>query len=40
MCQIMEIRQAVAERVSPGFIVGIKVNSIEFQAKGFQPQEA
>ncbi|KAE8370134.1 NADH oxidase [Aspergillus caelatus] len=37
---ILEIRDAVARRVRPSFIVGIKVNSVEFQAKGFQPEEA
>lgn len=37
---LFEIRDAVAERVRPGFIIGVKINSVEFQAKGFQPEEA
>lgn len=37
---IFEIRDAVAERVRPGFIIGVKINSVEFQPKGFQPEEA
>ncbi|OCK80979.1 FMN-linked oxidoreductase [Lepidopterella palustris CBS 459.81] len=37
---IVEIAQAIRKRVSPSFIVGIKLNSVEFEAKGFQPEEA
>ncbi|KAI9925745.1 hypothetical protein ASPWEDRAFT_113609 [Aspergillus wentii DTO 134E9] len=37
---ILEIRDAIAARVSKEFIVGIKVNSVEFQDDGFQPEEA
>ncbi|KAG9236415.1 putative NADH oxidase [Amylocarpus encephaloides] len=37
---ILEIADAVRQRVSKSFIVGIKVNSIEFQDKGFSPQDA
>jgi 2,4-dienoyl-CoA reductase-like NADH-dependent reductase (Old Yellow Enzyme family) len=37
---ITEIASAVREKVSPQFILGIKINSVEFQDKGFQPEEA
>ncbi|KAJ4194434.1 hypothetical protein NW759_016529 [Fusarium solani] len=39
---ILEITQAIRERVptSTGFIVGIKLNSVEFQEGGFSPEEA
>jgi len=37
---ILEIADAVRQRVSSSFIVGIKVNSVEFQDKGFSPDEA
>ncbi|KAJ6104439.1 hypothetical protein N7523_010759 [Penicillium sp. IBT 18751x] len=37
---ILEVRDEIAKRVSKEFIVGIKVNSVEFQEKGFQPEEA
>ncbi|KAI0877018.1 NADH oxidase [Hypoxylon argillaceum] len=37
---ILEIRAAIKKRVSEGFILGIKVNSVEFQDKGFTPEEA
>ncbi|KGO54344.1 Aldolase-type TIM barrel [Penicillium expansum] len=37
---ILEVRDEIAKRVSDTFIVGIKVNSVEFQEKGFQPEEA
>ncbi|PYH41368.1 NADH:flavin oxidoreductase/NADH oxidase family protein [Aspergillus saccharolyticus JOP 1030-1] len=37
---ILEIREAIAQRVRPDFVVGIKVNSVEFQPNGFQPDEA
>jgi 2,4-dienoyl-CoA reductase-like NADH-dependent reductase (Old Yellow Enzyme family) len=37
---IVEIAKAVQSRVSNGFVLGIKLNSVEFQEKGFQPEEA
>lgn len=37
---IVEIANEVRQRVSPSFILGIKVNSVEFQDKGFTPEEA
>ncbi|KAE8380918.1 NADH oxidase [Aspergillus bertholletiae] len=37
---ILEIRDEIAKRVRPGFIIGVKVNSVEFQPNGFQPEEA
>ena len=37
---IVEIAQEVRRRTSPSFILGIKINSVEFQDKGFQPEEA
>ena len=37
---ILEIATAIKKRVSDKFILGIKVNSVEFQEKGFQPEEA
>ncbi|KAJ5161434.1 Aldolase-type TIM barrel [Penicillium capsulatum] len=37
---ILEIREAIAHRVGPQFVVGIKINSVEFQPHGFQPAEA
>jgi 2,4-dienoyl-CoA reductase-like NADH-dependent reductase (Old Yellow Enzyme family) len=37
---ILEIAQEIRNRVKPSFIVGIKLNSVEFQEKGFQPEEA
>ncbi|PNS16382.1 NADH oxidase [Sphaceloma murrayae] len=37
---IIEIAQEVRKRVSENFIVGIKLNSVEFQDKGFEPEEA
>ncbi|KAG9125702.1 hypothetical protein FRC07_006531, partial [Ceratobasidium sp. 392] len=38
---IREIVNAIrAEVTDPGFIIGIKINSAEFQEKGFQPEEA
>ena len=36
---IMEIAQEVRKRVPASFIVGIKINSVEFQDKGFDPEE-
>lgn len=37
---ILEIRDAISKRVRPSFTIGIKVNSVEFQPNGFQPEEA
>ncbi|KAJ4990867.1 NADH:flavin oxidoreductase/NADH oxidase [Stagonosporopsis vannaccii] len=37
---IVEITDAIRKRVSSSFIVGIKLNSVEFQDKGFNPEEA
>lgn len=37
---ILEIRAEIAKRVRNDFIVGIKINSVEFQEHGFQPEEA
>ncbi|KAF1999413.1 FMN-linked oxidoreductase [Amniculicola lignicola CBS 123094] len=37
---IVEIAHAIKARVSPSFILGIKLNSVEFQSGGFQPEEA
>lgn len=37
---ILEIRAEIAKRVRKDFIVGIKINSVEFQEHGFQPEEA
>ncbi|KAB2578889.1 NADH-dependent flavin oxidoreductase nadA [Lasiodiplodia theobromae] len=37
---IIEIGQEIRRRTSPSFILGIKLNSVEFQEKGFQPEEA
>ncbi|KAF4554982.1 NADH-dependent flavin oxidoreductase-like protein 2 [Elsinoe fawcettii] len=37
---ILDIAQAIRRVVSPSFIVGIKLNSVEFQDKGFDPEEA
>ena len=37
---IVEIAAAIRTRVPSSFIVGIKVNSVEFQEKGFDPAEA
>ncbi|CZT01443.1 probable 12-oxophytodienoate reductase 1 [Rhynchosporium agropyri] len=37
---ILEIAEEVRKRVSKSFIVGIKINSVEFQDKGFSPDEA
>ncbi|KAI9851161.1 MAG: hypothetical protein M1838_004370 [Thelocarpon superellum] len=36
---IMEIAQAIRERVPQSFILSIKINSVEFQDKGFNPEE-
>lgn len=37
---ILEITKEIRKRTSPSFIVSIKLNSVEFQEKGFQPTEA
>ncbi|KAF1355902.1 FMN-linked oxidoreductase [Lizonia empirigonia] len=37
---IVEITDAIRKRVSSNFVVGIKLNSVEFQDKGFNPDEA
>jgi len=37
---IVEITDAIRKRVSSNFVVGIKLNSVEFQDKGFNPEEA
>ncbi|KAF2154191.1 FMN-linked oxidoreductase [Myriangium duriaei CBS 260.36] len=37
---IIEIAKAVRTRVSSNFIVGIKLNSVEFQDQGFSPDDA
>ncbi|KAF2196895.1 FMN-linked oxidoreductase [Delitschia confertaspora ATCC 74209] len=37
---IVEIAEEIRRRVKPNFIVGIKLNSVEFQEHGFQPEEA
>lgn len=37
---ILEVAAAIKARVSPGFVLGIKINSVEFQDKGFTPEEA
>jgi 2,4-dienoyl-CoA reductase-like NADH-dependent reductase (Old Yellow Enzyme family) len=37
---IVEIAEEVRKRVSKSFILGIKINSVEFQDKGFTPGEA
>ena len=37
---ILEIAQAIRKRVRSSFLVGIKMNSVEFQDKGFRPEEA
>ncbi|TKA63579.1 hypothetical protein B0A49_07474 [Cryomyces minteri] len=37
---IIEIAQEIRKRVKKNFIVSIKLNSVEFQDKGFNPEEA
>lgn len=37
---VTEIAAEIQKRVSPSFILGMKVNSVEFQDKGFSPEEA
>ncbi|KAL9600205.1 MAG: hypothetical protein Q9219_003348 [cf. Caloplaca sp. 3 TL-2023] len=36
---MMEIAQDIRARLPSSFILGIKINSVEFQTKGFDPQE-
>lgn len=36
---IMEIAQEIRKRVPADFVLGIKINSVEFQDKGFNPEE-
>ncbi|KAK8004781.1 hypothetical protein PG990_010818 [Apiospora arundinis] len=37
---ILEVTAAIKEKVSPKFILGIKINSVEFQERGFTSEEA
>ncbi|KAH9900298.1 NADH:flavin oxidoreductase/NADH oxidase-like protein [Xylariomycetidae sp. FL2044] len=37
---VVEIAEAVQRRVAPGFVLGIKINSVEFQDRGMTPDEA
>ena len=37
---ILEIGNEIRKRTQPGFVLGIKMNSVEFQDGGFQPEEA
>ena len=37
---IVEIAHETRKRTSSNFILGIKLNSVEFQDKGFNPEEA
>lgn len=37
---VVEIAKEVRKRTKPKFVLGIKLNSVEFQEKGFQPEEA
>ncbi|KAF2726868.1 FMN-linked oxidoreductase [Polyplosphaeria fusca] len=37
---VVEVATAIRKRVSPSFILGIKLNSVEFQGKHFSPEEA
>ncbi|CAJ2503210.1 Uu.00g106040.m01.CDS01 [Anthostomella pinea] len=36
---VVEIAEAIKARVQPGFILAIKMNSVEFQEKGLDPEE-
>ncbi|KAI3322325.1 NADH:flavin oxidoreductase/NADH oxidase-like protein [Xylariaceae sp. AK1471] len=36
---VIEIAEAIRRRTRPGFVLGIKINSVEFQEKGMQPAE-
>jgi len=37
---LLEVAAAIKRRVSPSFILGVKINSVEFQEGGFTPEEA
>ncbi|KAI9886932.1 MAG: hypothetical protein M1823_001224 [Watsoniomyces obsoletus] len=37
---IVEIARGIRQRVPSSFVLAIKINSVEFQAKGFGPEEA
>ncbi|KAI1773414.1 NADH:flavin oxidoreductase/NADH oxidase-like protein [Hypoxylon cercidicola] len=37
---VTEIAREIKRRVQPGFVLGIKINSVEFQEKGIKPAEA
>lgn len=37
---VVEIANKIRKVTKPSFILGIKLNSVEFQEKGFQPEEA
>lgn len=37
---VLQIREEIFKRVRKDFIVGIKINSVEFQEHGFKPDEA
>jgi 2,4-dienoyl-CoA reductase-like NADH-dependent reductase (Old Yellow Enzyme family) len=37
---VLDIAEAVRSRVRPSFVLGIKLNSIEFQDSGITPEEA
>lgn len=37
---VLQIREEISKRVRKDFIVGIKINSVEFQEHGFKPEEA
>lgn len=37
---VAEIAREIKRRVQPGFVLGIKLNSVEFQEKGIKPAEA
>ncbi|KAK3659359.1 hypothetical protein LTR56_001249 [Elasticomyces elasticus] len=37
---VFEIAQEIRKRTSPSFILGIKLNSVEFQDKGLTPEDA
>ncbi|GAP84109.2 putative FMN-linked oxidoreductase [Rosellinia necatrix] len=37
---VLEVAAAIKARVGPAFVLGIKINSVEFQDKGFTPEEA
>ncbi|KAI0420134.1 NADH oxidase [Xylaria grammica] len=37
---VLEVAAEIKKRISKSFILGIKVNSVEFQEKGFTPEEA